>query len=169
MCASPFARDYFSVRADISFFCFLFVSEWDNSKTRGHLLARSNAQRHLLLFPHPSLLALSCRSLHLLIIFSSSSPRAKLREAASWMDGWMDSGRTDRKHLSPITTEENHIIWFAWHFSCGCLICPSHSSIHLVMMMGHLSHSRHRVRVCMHASTLTRYGSPAPQGYKQCN
>lgn len=51
------------------------------------------------------------RSPHLLITPVSMSPRAKLREAELfWMDGRVDGGWTDRKHLSPITTEENHII-----------------------------------------------------------
>ena len=36
------------------------------------------------------------------------------------MDGWGDGGWMDRKHLSPITTEGNHIIWFA---CCRCVLC----------------------------------------------
>lgn len=104
-------------------------------------------------------------------ISSSLLPRLlgrSLGRQCSRRGGWGDGGWTDRKHLSPITTEENHIIWVAWHFSWGRLICPSHSSIHLVMMSGHLSHSRQRagrknprgsrqagmLRVCEHVQFL---------------
>lgn len=97
-------------------------------------------------------------------------------------DGWGDGGWTNRKHLSPIMTEENHIIWFAWHFSWGRLICPSHSSIHLVMTRGHLSHSRQRVRrkisgrtgcvstlSCFKCTQAQSHATSAIQGYEQCN
>lgn len=53
------------------------------------------------------------------------------------MDRWIDGRWTDSKHLSSITTDENRMIQFVWHF---CLICLSHNSIHLEVMRGNLSH-----------------------------
>ncbi len=149
--ASPFARVCFSVTADISVFCSLCVSEWD--KKLDDLWAFCGSKQctkaSCLSFPIPLFFSLSAT----LSILSSLLPRLPGRSLErqcsrmdGWMDGWGDGGWTDGKHLSPIRTEENHIIWFTWHFSWGRLICPSHSSIHLAMMRGHLSHSRQRVR-----------------------
>ena len=192
MFASPFARVYSSVTADISLFFLVFVSEWD--KKVDDLWAFSSSERSVeasflfffFLFTPPSSNSLPSVSPS----YPHCFPRllgGSLGRQCARMDGWGDGGWMDRKHLSPITTEGNHIIWFAWRFfffffffSWGRLICPSRGSIHLAMMSGHLSHSRQRVKretpggtdkqACwrceMYACTLTCYFSSALQGHE---
>lgn len=146
MFASPFARVYFSVTADISLFWLLWVSKWD--KKLNDLWAFFGSKQCTVILPPPPSIPSSSSSSYSLLSVSPFTvlPRVLGRSLGRQctQDGWGDGGWTNRKHLSPIMTEENHISWFAWHFSWGWLIWPSHSSIHLVTMRGHLSHPHQR-------------------------
>lgn len=100
------------------------------------------------------------------------------------MDEGMVGGQTGNT-CHPLRQARNTLYDSRVTFYSGCLICPSHSSIHLGMMMGHSSHSRQctggksgrkqtcKLWVCkqillfrcMHAHTRMQ----ARQGYEQCN
>lgn len=109
--ASPFARVYFSVTADISLLCLLCVSERD--KKLDDLWAFSGSKQCAeasCLFLPSLLLALSCWSLHL-ILSASMSPRARLREAVlsdGWMDGCMVGGGRQETLVTHYSIGESH-------------------------------------------------------------
>lgn len=162
----------------------MWANETTNRATCGHPLALGHAQRRLAFsfsfFFYPSIPVLftpfSCQSLHL-ILLASTCPRARLREAAflavprRW---WADGRETLVSHYD--RGESHYMIRMA--FFLGCLMCLSHSSIHLTVMRDRLSHSRQRARRkkspgasgknrkaanCLNAHT--RALSPALQGY----
>lgn len=122
MFASPFARVYCSVKADTSLFFLVCVSEWD--KKVDYLWAFSGSEQSkeasflfffFFFYPPPSSRSLpsvspSCpHCFQRLLGWSSGRQRSR-------MEGWGDGGWMDRKHLSPITTDGNHIKWFTWRY-----------------------------------------------------
>lgn len=115
------------------FFCFLFlasqVSERDKKldDLRAHSGSEPRARVNSSSSPHPSPSSLSpLLSLH------PTSPRAKLRGGS----GWVDEQETLVTHY-----DKRRIILYDSRgiFSRGCVMCPSHSSIHLAAMKDHLS------------------------------
>ncbi len=100
MFASPFARVCFSVTADISLFCLLFVSEWDKKLEDlwASLGSKQCAQASCL--PPPTIPPFFLLSPADLSILSSLLPRLlgrSLGRQCSRMDGWMRGWWVDRQ------------------------------------------------------------------------